>query len=340
MKAAQRSVLAAGYVPLDIVNYRGRIWHAAGGTAGNVAALLGFLGWRASLAADLGDDVAGRLVRRDLMKANVSVELVRLNPALATPRLVHEITGAGHRYLFRCPSCQQRFPTSRPLRSDRATELIAQSVAPDVFFFDRLNAGTILLAEHFANVGSVVVFEPSRRARADLTQRAINVAHVIKQADDRDTGLSEAVPARGQVWIVTGGARGARFRVGAGAWHESPGFSYPVVDAGGAGDWATAGLVHALRLSGRRTVSDVGDALRWAQALAAVSCGAPGARGLARQQSADAVLKAASFIERRGEQRSTPGSLGKLVSSSVPSATCRWCLQAVPATRANTGTDR
>lgn len=333
--SAPRSVLAAGYTPLDIVNYRGRVWHAAGGTAGNVAAILGFLGWGSSLVADFGDDLAGRQARGDLKKANVSVELIRLTAGMATPRLVHEINASGHRYLFRCPSCRQRFPMSRPLRTDRAQEVIGSSPTPDVFFFDRLNAGTLLLAEHFASAGSLVVFEPSRPARSDLSARVVKVADVIKQSDDRDAGLENETPMPGQVWIVTDGDRGARFRIGTGVWHSSPCFSYPVVDAGGAGDWTTAGLVHTLPLAERRTVRAVGDALRWAQALAAVSCGAPGARGLARQQSADAVLRAAQFLEQRGENHAAEEGVSKWSASSVPRSTCKWCLQASPVDRTN-----
>jgi len=228
---------------------------------------------------------------------------------------------------------------SRPLRTDRARELIDMDLSPDVFFFDRLNAGTILLAEHFATAGSLVVFEPSRPARADLTERALKVAHVIKHADNREAGVDDTTPSPNQVWIVTGGAQGARFRVGRGSWHTSPAFSYPIVDTGGAGDWTTAGLVHALPHGTRRTVAAVGDALRWAQALAAVSCGAPGARGLARQHSADAVVRAAKFLEQRGESSAAGQDVIKWSKSSVPTATCRWCLQTSRVELDVTGTD-
>lgn len=322
-----QSILAAGYTPLDIVSYREKVWHAAGGTAGNVAAILGFLGWKSSLVADLGDDLAGERATDDLRKANVSVEWVRLVPSVATPRLVHVITGAGHRYVFKCPSCDQRLPASRPLTRARAQEVTCAVSPPDVFFLDRLNAGTVLLAEHFAGAGSLIVLEPSRPARPDLTERALDVAHVIKQSDDREAGLEGHSARSGQVWILTGGASGARYRVGAGSWHDSPAFSYPIVDAGGAGDWTTAGLIHTLPAGERRTVRAVGDALRWAQALAAVSCGAPGARGLARQQSADAVLRAAQFLEQRGEPRSSDADSSTGSTSRIPKAICRWCLQ-------------
>jgi len=322
----RRSVLAAGYVPLDIVSYRGDVWHAAGGTAGNVAALLGFLGWTASLVADLGNDRAGRLARRDLSRAKVSVDLVRLRSTVVTPRLVHEISATRHRYLFRCPSCGQALPRSRPLKAERARELVSLRAAPDVFFFDRVNAGTLILAEHFFSLGSVVVFEPSRPAPHELTRRAVTSAHLIKHADNRQVGLDHVVAPRGQVRVVTSGPRGARFSIGGGQWHQSPSFSYPVVDAGGAGDWTTAGLIHALPLRDDRTLRTVGDALRWAQALAAVSCGAPGARGLAQRQSAEAVLQATDFLEQRGGQAEISGAVPLESRESISGAVCKWCL--------------
>lgn len=321
------SVLTAGYVPLDIVSYSGRVWHAAGGTAGNVAAILGFMGWKAAVATDVGDDLAGREIRKDLKKANVVVDYVRLTPGGLTPRLVHEIDSGGHRFRYRCPRCESKFPMSRPLRKDRAIELVGLGLSPDVFFFDRLNAGTIVLAEHFASQGSLVIFEPSRPARSALTERALDVAGVVKYSMDRDSGLDALVPAPRQVWITTGGKEGAEFRIGKGVWHRSPAFSYPIVDTGGAGDWTTAGLIHSLPLGQRLTVRNVGDSLRWAQALAAVSCGAPGARGLARQQSADSVIRAAKFLEQRGQQTAATNPAITQRVGSPPLANCGVCLQ-------------
>jgi fructokinase len=327
MTADSATVVAAGYSPMDIVSYRGRVWRAAGGTAGNVAAILGFLGWKSSLVADLGADLAGDQARADLMRSNVSVEMVRLIHGTMTPRLVHEISATGHRYLFKCPKCSQSFPTSRPLRLERGRELMETVTAPNVFFFDRLNAATILLAEHFAASGSTVVFEPSRPARADLAIRAMAVANIIKQSDDRETGLKGAAASSSrQLWIITGGSQGARYRLGNGAWHASPAFSYPVVDAGGAGDWTTAGLIHTLSLRDRFKVQEIGEALRWAQALAAVSCGAPGARGLARAQTAEAVVRAAQFVQHTDERPASNGGEFAEVDQTSPGSACRTCL--------------
>lgn len=321
----ERSVLAAGYAPLDIVSYAGRVWHSAGGTAGNVAAILGFLGWSSALAVDCGDDAAGQRVLRDLQAANVSVHLARKVAGGRTPRVVHEIDGAGHRYRFKCPSCGARFPHSRPLKTDRAAEIAASEPRPAVFFFDRVNAGTVLLAEHFAAAGAVVVLEPSRPAAASLMARAIAAADIVKHADDRDAGLESAEPRQGQLRIVTSGTAGTWFRIGVGSWHHSPAFAYPVVDAGGAGDWTTAGLIHTIELGRRPTVGQLRDGLAWAQALAAVSCGSPGARGLARTQSAEAVVRAAGFLQRR-EVEPPAATVPSIRRVSSPASVCGYCL--------------
>lgn len=320
------SVVSAGYVPMDVVSYRGRVWHAAGGTAGNVAAILSFLGWSGSVAADLGADLAGLRVRRDLQKANVDVDLLRLLPGHFTPRLVHEIDSPAHSYLFRCPTCRRKLPRSRPLPIARAQEILEAVAAPDVFFFDRLNVGTLYLAKAFKSQGSRVFFEPSRSAAPDLMDGAVSVADVIKYADDRPGAMDNAyMPSRGQAVVVTHGQFGARFRVGSSAWHKTLAFSFPVVDSGGAGDWTSAGLLHGIATE-RLTVARVGEALRWGQALAAVSCGAPGARGLARVSSAEAVLQVAQFVHKNEAAAEVAPNAAPRRSARKPPGACAWCL--------------
>lgn len=251
---------------------------------------------------------------------------LRLNPRIRTPRIIHRITATGHRFEFRCPTCQTSFPPSRPLTIARAGEVAADIEPPDVCFVDRLNPGTMLLAEQLYERGAAVVYEPSRPGRHDLESRILAVARLVKFARDRRPDLEHVEPSRGQIWIGTRGAAGASYRVGATKWHASPAFSYPVIDAGGAGDWTTAGLIHTLDLRTRPTLPRVGDALRWAQALAAVSCGAPGARGLARQQRAEDVLRSAHFLEQR-RATELPTSSVNSRPGALPETVCMWCLE-------------
>ena len=332
MNDAPPSVITAGYVPLDIILYRGRTWHAAGGTAGNVAAILGFLGWNASVIADVGDDLAGRRIRSDLQKSNVSVDYLRTVGSLDTPRVVHNITEEGHSYRFKCPKCSRSLPSSRPLSLKRAIEIHETAeVAPNVFFFDRINAGTLDLAEAFKDNGSTIYLEPSREARPTFTRRALEIADIVKVADDRIGELRTTTASKPrQLWIITAGFKGAKFRFGNGKWHESPAYSYPVVDAGGAGDWTSAGLINSFQAHPELNVRTVSSSLTWAQALAAVSCGVPGARGLARRQTADSVIKAAQFLQANGTNDSSMsvGSGRKQIPKmGAPNFTCSSCLQ-------------
>jgi len=323
---APPSIVTAGYAPLDIVRFRENRWYSAGGTAGNVAAILGFLGWSSSLVADYGDDAAARRITQDLQAANVSLQYVRLRASAVTPRLVHDIDPTGHRFTFRCPDCQRGFPMSRPLTLARAQEVIERTPKADVFLFDRCNAGTLLLAEYFSARGSLVVYEPSRPARPEWQDRALKAADIVKCASDRDGGLADVVPRPKQTWILTHGAAGISYCYGSSSSQRSPAFHYPVIDTAGAGDWTTAGVIHALagRAPGRK--AELTQALHWAQALAAVSCGSPGARGLARQQSAEAVVRAAQFVQAR-QGTPAPTHSPSTRKSSTPRDVCKFCLQ-------------
>lgn len=75
----------------------------------------------------------------------------------------------------------------------------------------------LLLAECYSEAGSVVVFEPSVPANAELLGRAAAVAHVIKHSNDRSVGGLDELhvrPRQGQLRIVTYGAEGLELRVG------------------------------------------------------------------------------------------------------------------------------
>jgi fructokinase len=278
------SVVCAGYMPLDVIMTEdGLVARRAGGTAANVAAILSFLGWQASLAGQTGDDTAGMTLTADLASAGVDVTHVHRGSGVATPRLIHSVRRDGHSFRWSCPACRERLPRSRPLTVEGAQRLIAAVPRTSVYFFDRANAGTLALAEHYAEQGSVIVYEPSVPANAELLRRAASVANVIKHSDDRSVGGLEDLaitPRASQVRIVTHGAQGLELRVGAGRPRRLAALPARSVDSGGAGDWTTAGLLaRAVGPTGLEQ-SRVVDALRFGQALAALSCAAPGARGL------------------------------------------------------------
>ncbi len=322
------TVVSAGYMPLDIIRTLGGLTSRnAGGTAGNVAAILAFLGWDSTLAGQAGADIAGDALVSDLSKAGVHTSQISRQATIQTARLVHDVRPHGHFFSYRCPDCAARFPNSRPLTLDGAAVCSKVCPFPTVFFFDRANAGTIELAEHYGKAGSVIVFEPSVPANADLLSRAAAIAHIIKHSDDRSVGGLRNLhvrPRQRQVRIVTHGAEGLEVMIGPRRSHRLPALATLAVDTGGAGDWTTAGFLAKAARGGEIEMDGLDDALRFGQALAAVNCATVGSRGLMGITPNAALRRARKAMEDGGV--TTEPRMPTVAVPGAPAGVCATCL--------------
>jgi fructokinase len=284
MNTNARSVLASGFVALDVIQCGQDVWMCAGGTAGNVAANLAYFGWKARIAGLIGCDDAGRIVRRNLFRAGVDTSELYQQNEIGTPLVLHEVEGQSHRFKFGCSLCGRPYHPYRPIATTKVSRLLRCERLADVFFFDRPGAAALALAEAHAKAGRLVVYEPSTAGSADAHMRAADCADVIKFSEEQAAKFEKYFPEdppNNQLRIVTRGDKGARFRLRSGTWYEQPAYSVSVVDTGGAGDWMTAALLDSLELHRQWQIAEVKEAMRWAQGVAAISCLVPGARLLA-----------------------------------------------------------
>lgn len=293
-------ILTAGYLALDAVLYNQRGVLRAGGTAGNVAANLAFLGWQAGVVGRLGSDGAGTALAEDLTAAGVSVDLLEISNDASTPVVFHHVLPQGPRYTFRCPLCGRKMGRHSPPRPDAVSALTDNGKeSPNVFFFDRASRGTVQLAAIARELGSLVVFEPSSTGMAHLFREAVRIAHIVKYSSDRAASVEAALSRRpaGQIRIVTQGPEGldVTFRSG---WQRLPSFQSHAIDTAGAGDWATAAFLYSLPSLSARELddSDLWTALKFAQAVAAISCSFVGARGMAVTWTRSKVLSVARTV--------------------------------------------
>lgn len=284
-----RRVIAAGYTVLDVVSADGCRWHAAGGTAANIAANLAYLGWQSRIAARIGTDTAGQAVHDNLVESGVDVSLLMMDPATATP-IVHHIVGeSDHKYRFGCRECGRGAATHRPLPPTDATK---HPELADIFVFDRPSVANLQVAEAHARGLKLVLYEPSTRATPERHRRACATAKIIKYSSQRRAVVGPSLPEvkPDQLLIVTHGAGGSEFRLGR-RTYDLPAAKVAARDSGGAGDWMTAGLIHLLPRDGNDLhPAQVGEALAWAQTLAALSTMLPGARTLAAAASRASTL--------------------------------------------------
>ena len=107
------------------------------------------------------------------------------------------------------------------------------------------------------------------------------------------------------------------------SWARLGSFPAHVVDAAGAGDWLSAGLIHRMfgggsRIPGRRGIES---ALRFGSALAAANCGFVGARGMMYSVARDKMLETAARIM---SGQAAPAGAGALRAGRA--AGCRVCL--------------
>ncbi|HEY9760694.1 MAG TPA: PfkB family carbohydrate kinase [Oculatellaceae cyanobacterium] len=291
--------VGTGLVALDVVVHNDltadpKLW--AGGSCGNVMSILAFVGWNAYPIARLKNDTAAELLVSDLTRCGVRTDLIERSESGSTPVIVEKlgISRKGtpsHKFEWTCPRCGAWLPRYRPVLERSTEALRATMPASQVFYFDRISRSSITLAAESKAKGALIVFEPSGMTDPKQFQECLKIADVIKYSDQRLKGLSDitdncAVPLE----IETLGADGLRYRMkGKSArkskWYHLAALPVPkIVDAAGAGDWCTAGLINAVGKRG--TVGfqcfgreEIEEGLRFGQALAAVNCNYVGARG-------------------------------------------------------------
>ena len=325
-KPKSKTVLSVGYVVLDVLVHGDCLGHSAGGTAGNVAANLSYFGWDAATAALHGDDPAGTHLRADLKKAGVSSTWLQERKDFITPVVIHEVSNGLHNFKFGCPVCGRRFARFRPIPVDFAQHLVESNERPDVLFLDRVSAAAVLVAERIREGGGLVVFEPSMPGDSQRFRRLLELAHLVKFSASRLDPTSRLLDESSGTHVYTDGVDGAYWRRRGEAWNHVPHFPVDTIDAGGAGDWTTAALLDALPSLAPDDVerTDLTEPLRYAQAVAALSCQVLGARSLAYEYEREKLDAMVEDLQKRNHQKKT--SRPSRPSKSRRSAACTACL--------------
>ena len=322
---SRQSVLTAGFFALDVVLFEEQLAHRAGGTAANVAANLAFLGWRSRVMGLIGKDPAGAHLLRDLTKAGVDTSGTVRRGDVMTPVVIHEIFDGNHRFRFGCPECGRQFPRARPLPLDHVSKLLEET--PKVFFFDRISSAALEAARVVRVAKGTVVFEPALASGSDSFQLAVSLAHIIKFSSDKRRVLEPFLNSvsADTLQVISAGVEGAYWRRGRRPWRHEQAYDIDVVDPGGAGDWMTAGLLASIGGISPSELSDaqISDALSLAQALAALSCQYPGARGISTGLARAEIERLLRNLETQKHDASRSRSLGR---PSRRQASCPSCL--------------
>jgi len=277
---------------------------------------LSWLGWTSTPVTRLGIDPIGDFVVHEMEAQGLDLSLVRREEATPTPVVIQKFVadpagGRRHRFSLVCPGCGAWLPRYRSVVLAHAEEAMKHH-APRAYYFDRVSPATVAMAEWAKEHGAVVLFEPSSVADDTLFERAVDACHILKFSDERFGRNSELCGARGPLLLVrTSGAEGLRARW-KGKWSSFDSFAAPsTVDAAGAGDWCSVGLLHVLAQKGRENFADsrkadVDRGVQLGQALAALNCGFEGARGLMTAyrsvERVDSILRSTTGGARTSEE--------------------------------------
>ena len=285
------SVLTAGHVNWDVTLRVDRLPEpdgeasirsqraSGGGSAANVAVALRRLEVDAAVIGSVGDDENGLLARRELERAGVDLDDLRVvDGETAVKYLLVDDDGE---------------------LSVLGTDGVNEAVRPEHVDPDRVRAADHLhltsqhpeTAAHLAAIASEagvpVSFDPGRRLADRDYRAAIAAADVLFATDREAEALLESVAADvdGHTVVVKHGRDGASVRTPE-ETHVHPGVDVEAVDTAGAGDAFAAGFI-ATRLAG----DDLEGALEYANACGALAASRDGARSAPTASDVVAVLE-------------------------------------------------
>ncbi|MDA2979219.1 MAG: sugar kinase [Actinomycetota bacterium] len=274
-----------------------------GGSAANTAAALGRLGVECKFVGVVGSDSFGRHATESLAEAGVDVSGVENTRDSPTVTVITVVPVDGERLIYVWP------PTG-----GAHAELSAKATTGALKSADWLHVSGICLRVSPARESILAAMKQSRAAGVpvslDLNLRLENwgwdggFREVVEEAVSYSdvimgSAMDEVVPLAGvddptqAAAIVGGDGRLVIARLGAGgvvSWSPEgatsvPSFGVVVADTVGAGDAHNAGFI-AARLSG----AEVGEALRWGNAVAALTVSRHGARSTPSIAEVEALL--------------------------------------------------
>jgi fructokinase len=290
---------------------------SAGGSCGNVLAILGFLEWHSYPIARLANNRAGDELVKDLVRWHIHTDHLQRNEDGRTPIIIHRIKrdrngNPIHRFEFRDPETGSWLPQLKPITKNLAAEILQKNLLPDVFYFDRLNPGTFELAKNLRSKGTIIFFEPSSIKDKDQFEQFLAVTDILKYSHERLPDYKALFPSpMCLLEVETRGKEGLIYRSKNNEvpthWHVIPGFILGAIqDAAGAGDWCTAGIIHLLCAGESKElfkadVKRLHKALLFGSALGAMNCFYDGARGLMYHYSREKLLSEVEhFIATKG----------------------------------------
>ena len=276
---------------------------AEGGSAANTACALARLQIPVMFCGTCGNDAYGQMLKNGLEREGVDTKLLRMDADKPTQLVLLVLNEQNDRTAFACPahlgSQHAILPTQIP---DDITERISWLHVNGMLLREDPAASTQLdLMRRCRAAGVPVSFDINVRVEA-LQNPAFfrNVQLAMERADyilgsaideipmlanERDAELSaRKLGENGAVVIARSGAQGADLYRGDRRLH-SPAFSVTVADTVGAGDTFDGAFIAAI-LSGKRDA----DALREANAAAAICVSKPSGRGSPTRAELDAFL--------------------------------------------------
>ena len=330
--------MGAGLVALDVI-FNGDPDNPkffAGGSCCNVLTILSYLGWNSFPIARLGKDVEGDRIIEDIKKWRVNTKFVEKDPRISSPRIIEKIySGINPRHSFSL-RCQHGkwLPDRKSFLLKTLKQIENKIPISNVYYFDRATPSSLLLAKQQKENGALIVFEPPRLLDDKTFKNCLELSDIVKHCynlKSNENSSSIKIPLE----IQTNGEKGLRYRaniLGQTKWTKLPSFSVDnIIDAAGAGDWLTAGLIHELGQNGSKwkiTDKKLQNALKIGQCLAALNCYYVGARGLMYNISQTQLRNLVSKIlvnkestEKVLKINSTPTKIETKLSSK-----CKICL--------------
>lgn len=266
-----------------------------GGSCGNVSVILSQLGLTVTPIISIGIDQRGDCLQAEMVRHGIDTSEVVRTPSMQTPAVVQEKVPSHpyrHRFSLKCPVCGTRFPRFQGITLANAVAAYERLLHSQSLFFDRATPASLLLAHSASRDGLLVMFEANHIRASSRNATAAELSQVVKYSSEVDRETKDWLPQAGaqtEVIVQTLGAHGAKYRVKRKDRSWTDWVRLPVVparvvvDAAGAGDWCSAGILYDLlriRIDRRFAEENVRQAIAFGQALAAMSVSFTGPQGL------------------------------------------------------------